>query len=256
MRRFTVLSGLTVLLLGLTGAAAAATAPASADVCTGVVQITDLAFDPPTSAAGHSSTATMTAQNCTTQPVPATTTWLGRFVGAAGVPAGCPVLDPIGRPTSFPAAGRITQSTTYLVLGSCTASALQLTVRITGAGGAVLAERTATLPLRPTPTCAVTYEVPSQWPGTFFAMVTVANTGATPVDGWTLTFDFPDGQLLVSIFSAIGGQSGATVTATNVSYNGTIQPGSRVQFGFYGNWRSRNTAPTTFTLNGSTCATG
>ena len=39
--------------------------------------------------------------------------------------------------------------------------------------------------------CAVDYSVTSQWQGGFQAAVTVTNAGAA-VDGWTLTFAFPD----------------------------------------------------------------
>jgi len=47
--------------------------------------------------------------------------------------------------------------------------------------------------------------------------------------------------------------SGA-VTATNVNYNGTIAPGGSVSFGFQANHTGNTGKPTTFTLNGTTCA--
>jgi hypothetical protein len=44
------------------------------------------------------------------------------------------------------------------------------------------------------------------------------------------------------------------VTATNVSYNGSIAPGGNVQFGFQGTWTSNDTSPTAFALNGAACS--
>jgi len=51
-------------------------------------------------------------------------------------------------------------------------------------------------------------------------------------------------------------QSGASVTATNASYNGTIAAGGSQSFGFGGTWTNNNANPTTFILNGSVCVTG
>ena len=51
-------------------------------------------------------------------------------------------------------------------------------------------------------------------------------------------------------------QSGAAVTATNAAYNGVISAGGSQSFGFTGSWSNNNASPTSFTLNGSSCATG
>jgi hypothetical protein len=48
----------------------------------------------------------------------------------------------------------------------------------------------------------------------------------------------------------------ANVTATNLDYNRTLAPGAGTQIGFNGTFSGTNTAPTSFTLNGSTCTTG
>ncbi|MDH6460314.1 hypothetical protein M2302_000469 [Micromonospora sp. A200] len=50
-------------------------------------------------------------------------------------------------------------------------------------------------------------------------------------------------------------QTGTAVTATNLSYNGTLAPGASTSFGFNGTHTGSNPRPTTFTLNGVTCAT-
>jgi endo-1,4-beta-xylanase len=46
--------------------------------------------------------------------------------------------------------------------------------------------------------------------------------------------------------------SGASVSATNLSYNPTIgDNGGTMNFGFLANWTITNTNPTAFTLNGT-----
>lgn len=132
-------------LVAVGTAASAATVRPAACTSTGTVEITSLAFNPPAVSPGGSSTATLKAQNCTGQTINASATWIAQFQGAGGgVPAGCPVIDPIARPLTFAPHGTATQSTGYLVFSGCTATSLHLTVRIS-AGGSVLATGTANL---------------------------------------------------------------------------------------------------------------
>ena len=50
-------------------------------------------------------------------------------------------------------------------------------------------------------------------------------------------------------------QSGENVSITNESYNATIAAGGNTSLGFQGTWTSSDAAPTSFTLNGTTCTT-
>ncbi|GAA4455503.1 cellulase family glycosylhydrolase [Phytohabitans houttuyneae] len=100
--------------------------------------------------------------------------------------------------------------------------------------------------------CRVTYAAGSQWPGGFTANVGITNLG-DPVNGWSLVWTFPSGQRVTQAWSANVTSSGATVTATNVGYNGAIATNATVSFGFNGSWTGTNTAPTSFALNGVTC---
>ncbi|GAB3653169.1 rhamnogalacturonan lyase [Glycomyces tarimensis] len=100
--------------------------------------------------------------------------------------------------------------------------------------------------------CSVTYTVANQWPGGFTAGVEVTNLG-DPVSSWTLEWDYGAGQQITSAWNADVAQSGSSVTAENLSYNGTIAGGGTVGFGFNGSWSSSNPAPTAFTLNGVAC---
>ncbi|SCL19618.1 Cellulose binding domain-containing protein [Micromonospora inyonensis] len=48
-------------------------------------------------------------------------------------------------------------------------------------------------------------------------------------------------------------QNGSTVTARNLSYNGTVSPGAPVTFGHHASMSDSYSAPNGFTLNGTTC---
>ncbi|MFD7656204.1 cellulase family glycosylhydrolase [Actinosynnema sp. NPDC059797] len=103
--------------------------------------------------------------------------------------------------------------------------------------------------------CAVTYKVAGQWQGGFQGDVKVSNTGATAVNGWTLRWTWANGQTVSQSWGATTSQSGAALSATNVSYNAAIPVNGSVSFGFIGSWNGANAAPTAFTLNGASCTT-
>ncbi|MBM0279938.1 cellulose-binding domain-containing protein, partial [Micromonospora tarensis] len=103
--------------------------------------------------------------------------------------------------------------------------------------------------------CSVTYAVSSQWQGGFGANVSITNLG-DPLSSWTLTWSYGAGQTVTQAWNTTLTQSGATVTARNVSYNGAIPTSGSVSFGFNGSWTGSNPAPTTFALNGVTCTGG
>ena len=102
--------------------------------------------------------------------------------------------------------------------------------------------------------CSVHYAITNQWQDGFGASVTITNTGSTTINGWTLVWNFANGQTITQIWSATDTQAGGTVSATNASYNGTLAPGGSTNFGFNGSWNGSNTSPAAFTLNGTACA--
>ncbi|MET9503870.1 cellulase family glycosylhydrolase [Streptomyces sp. NPDC006622] len=104
--------------------------------------------------------------------------------------------------------------------------------------------------------CAVGYRVVGQWPGGFQGEIAVRNTGAAPVDGWTLAFSFPDGQTVSNMWGGTPTQSGSKVSVAAASYTSTIPAAGTVTVGFIGTKATANTAPTAFTLNGTACTTG
>ncbi len=109
----------------------------------------------------------------------------------------------------------------------------------------------------PTPSsggsCKVSYTT-NQWPGGFTANMTVTNTSATAINGWTLVFTFPSSQQVTQGWNGTFTQQGSKVSIANASYNGSLPAGSTVNPGFNGSWSGSNPSPTAFTLNGATCS--
>jgi hypothetical protein len=102
-------------------------------------------------------------------------------------------------------------------------------------------------------TCHVAYTTASQWTGGFVANVTISNTGSSAINGWTLTFTFPGDQHITNGWNGTISQSGENVSITNASYNGTIASGGNTSLGFQGTWTSSDTAPSSFSVNGTAC---
>lgn len=107
----------------------------------------------------------------------------------------------------------------------------------------------------PSSACTITYQVHDTWPGGFTAQVTIDNTGSAPIKGWRLRWSFLGGQRLDHGWSVDAEQTGATVSASNLSWNATIAPGQSVTFGFNGvDPGGPNPVPGLFTLNGVACS--
>lgn len=106
----------------------------------------------------------------------------------------------------------------------------------------------------PSGACRVTYAV-NDWGSGFTGTVTIANTGTTAINGWTLGFAFPGNQRVGQGWSATWAQNGANVTATNASFNANLAPGASTEIGFNGTYTGANPRPTAFTLNNAACAT-
>ena len=99
--------------------------------------------------------------------------------------------------------------------------------------------------------CTVTYTT-NDWDTGFTANVSLRNDGA-PLDGWRVGWTFLDGQKVQQGWSATYAQTGAVVTATNMSYNGQLGTGASTSFGFNGSKGTANRPPTDFSVNGTAC---
>lgn len=260
MRRFltaalaTLCAGGAALAATAAPAGAATAAPATT-ACAGTIQIASMTWNPAQVQPGQGSTLTVVAQNCTAQPQQASLMFVARFLGSAdGIPPGCPVIDPLPPATVTIAAGATYTATQgYSTFAGCTADRLEVTATFSS-GGTVLARGVTDLPIgTATPACAVKYTVTSEWAGGFVAQITIGNLAATPANGWTLVFTYPGDQVVTGAWNAMVTQSGATVTARSLSYNGAIASGGTTSFGVQGTWHTSDAPPTAFTLNGAPC---
>ena len=118
------------------------------------------------------------------------------------------------------------------------------------AGGAAVATTSAGAA---TAGCQVSYTISSQWQGGFGANVSVTNLG-DPINGWTLTWSFAPGQSVTQAWNAGVTQSGTSVSATDVGYNGALGTRASASFGFNGAWSGSNPVPASFRLDKSCCA--
>ncbi|WP_232792339.1 cellulose binding domain-containing protein [Actinacidiphila yeochonensis] len=107
--------------------------------------------------------------------------------------------------------------------------------------------------------CRVSYKLTGGWGNGFNADVNVTDTGPNPITGWTLAFSFPAGadEKVTGFWNANVTQSGQTVVATPVDWNGTLAAngGNSADFGFTGSNNGAYPSPTVFTLNGTVCTT-
>ncbi|MEU3470735.1 glycoside hydrolase family 9 protein [Streptomyces sp. NPDC006687] len=106
----------------------------------------------------------------------------------------------------------------------------------------------------PAASCAVEYRVDNAWGDGFTATVTLRNTGSSPVSGWTLGWSFAGDQRIGSAWNATVSQSGSAVTARDAGWNGTLEPGGSVSFGFQARYAGTNASPARFTLGGTPCS--
>ncbi|MEV0427591.1 cellulose binding domain-containing protein, partial [Micromonospora sp. NPDC050495] len=84
--------------------------------------------------------------------------------------------------------------------------------------------------------------------------ITITNTGSSAINGWSLRFNLASGQNITSGWNASYSPSSGQVTATNVSYNGSIPPGGSTTIGFQATHSGNTAAPSGFTLNGAACS--
>ncbi|MEU7526279.1 cellulase family glycosylhydrolase [Saccharothrix sp. NPDC042600] len=159
--------------------------------------------------------------------------------------------------TESPAASATTTSATVTGLSASTAYTFAVYAR-DAAGNRSTRSGTVAVTTQPGGgggSCAVAYKVAGQWQGGFQGDVKITNTGSAAVNGWTLKWTYANGQTVTQSWGASHAQSGGSVTMTNASYTANIPPAGSVSLGFIGTWNGTNSVPTSFTLNGATCAT-
>ncbi|MFC4118693.1 cellulase family glycosylhydrolase [Nonomuraea zeae] len=99
--------------------------------------------------------------------------------------------------------------------------------------------------------CTAAGTVQSQWGNGYVVQpVTVTNTSTSAKTSWTVTFTLPAGHTLTGSWNAAVTVSGQTVTAKNLSYNGTLAPNASTSFGLQAGRPNGNTS----VPSGYTCA--
>ncbi|MGD0065635.1 MAG: cellulose binding domain-containing protein [Streptosporangiaceae bacterium] len=231
----------------------------------------DIAAQATTSVSGGAFTGTIPARSLETYVVGTSGTGTGNTVtvinpgnqtGTVGTAASLQIRasdSATGQTLTYSAAGLPAglsiSSSTGLISGTpTTAASSSVTVTVTdGTGAKGTASFTWTIGTgNPSGACQVTY-TPNQWQGGFTANITIANTGSSAINGWTLAFTFPGDQKITDAWNGVASQSGENVTITNESYNATITVGGSTSLGFQGTWSASDASPTSFSVNGTTC---
>jgi hypothetical protein len=104
------------------------------------------------------------------------------------------------------------------------------------------------------PGCRVGYMVVDQAPGKYAVTVTLQNTGAQPVDGWSLRWNFPATQKITYGWNAAFSTVGGAAVAADAGFDHRITAGGRVTFGFTVGPKRPVPPATGFALNGVTCS--
>jgi endoglucanase len=152
------------------------------------------------------------------------------------------ILRPGVAPRPRSARGRLSRRIVTIL------SVLPLSLLVVATAGSGHAEAQATA-------CSASYSTQSEWSGGFVGSVTVTNTGAAALTGWTVTFTFGGDQTVTSEWNATLSQSIEYVTATSMSYNGSVAVGANTSFGFQGTWSSSDAVPASLTCTPSTTVT-
>lgn len=96
-----------------------------------------------------------------------------------------------------------------------------------------------------------TYVVSNEWNTGFTAAIQITNNSTAAINGWSVNWSYSDGTTLTGTWNAtISGTN--PYAATSLSWNGTIQPGATVEFGFQGN-KGTSTTALKPTVTGSAC---
>jgi len=107
-------------------------------------------------------------------------------------------------------------------------------------------------------TCAVDYANTGGWGSGYVASITLTNTGPSAIDGWTLTFSFPDtGESISGDWNGNWTVTGQDVHVTSLDWNANLAPngGNSVNIGFVGGNTGAYRSPAAISLNGTVCTT-
>lgn len=111
------------------------------------------------------------------------------------------------------------------------------------------------VPPEPTAACRVDYTETGHWPGAVITRVELVNTGDLAWNGWELGWTFAGDDQVRSSWSAVVDQQGDEVTVVPATWNGVVEAGETIGFGFISHRTDAVQAPPTeFRLDGLRCA--
>ena len=182
-----------------------------------------------------------------------------------GTFTGSVMLAASGLPTGVTAAFATNPATSSSVLTLTAASSVAAgtsTVTVTGTSGTQTASTTFALTITPATgmACSIVYTASGQsvsgTTGYFGGAITINNTGTTAWTNWTLTWTYPDGQVITNLWGGVLTQTGANVSIVAEPYDAAIAAGgSNASVGFNASWNTvANAQPTNFAINGTTCS--
>jgi endo-1,4-beta-xylanase len=136
---------------------------------------------------------------------------------------------------------------------------------VTALGGSSSSGSPSTSPSSSSPSASPTTGAPggchvadtvSAWNTGLTENITITNSGTSAINGWQLVFTLASGQTITNGWNATYSPSTGTVTATNMSYNGSLPAGGSTTIGFQATHTGNTAAPASFTLDGSACSIG
>jgi cellulase/cellobiase CelA1 len=87
-------------------------------------------------------------------------------------------------------------------------------------------------------TCEATYKITNSWQDGYEALVTVRNSAAKPLKGWTVSWTFPGGQSVKQLWNGTYSQDGTTVRVEPAAWNIAVE--QTTTFGFLANTKGPN----------------
>lgn len=95
------------------------------------------------------------------------------------------------------------------------------------------------------------YKIDNEWSTGFIASITITNNDTTAINGWNIGWRYNNNRMTSGWNAMFGGNN--PYTAQNLSYNGAIQPGRSISFGFQGD--KNGAAAEIPTITGNVCNT-
>src|SRR5690606_23362758 len=95
------------------------------------------------------------------------------------------------------------------------------------------------------------YVVSNEWSNGFTGAIRITNNGSSAINGWNVSWNYTDGSRVTNSWNATVTGSNP-YSATAIGWNGAIQPGQTVEFGFQGTKGGTGNAPRP-TVTGSVC---